>query len=198
VRIAVLVAILFLTGTVHAQESRMTMPEPNEAPLLTRLYLLNVEMRFDRDDKQEISNRYPFHLAVGFKKKSIAAVVEYSQFSEDSGNSSSSVTRTHREGVFWGRWHFKDFVGTEKDLSFYAAAGIGMFQDEVKTTLMGDSVTDTGEYKPLGALALGSEFTTLFKKHWGLVINGEMRALMASDFDPNINWSLLLGAGLQF
>ncbi|MNS90922.1 hypothetical protein D3C72_1249940 [compost metagenome] len=61
-----------------------------------------------------------------------------------------------------------------------------------------DEVTDNGGIKALGALAFGGEWVLLFKKNWGMVLNGELRALASSDFDPNPNWGGLIGLGLQF
>ena len=193
-------------GSAFAQ-SPVVVPEKNETrtrlvraekPLYTRLYLLNMDVRYDRDNDQQLSNRSPFHIAVGFKKSAYAAVVEYTQFSEESGNASTSVKRTHQEGVLWGRWHFSEFKGMTQQFSFYGAGGAGLYQEEVKTTFLGDEVTDQGDYKVLGAAAFGAEWVVLMGQKFGLVLNGELRLLAGSDFDPNPNFGGLIGLGIQF
>ena|GEM_PF-1628112 len=205
-KFSIIAFVLFVSSFSFAQ-SPTVVPEKNEtrtkllkaeSPLYTRLYLLNIDVRYDRDNDQQLSNRSPFHIAMGFKKSVYAAVVEYTNFSEESGNASSSVKRTHQEGVLWGRWHAVEFKGARHQFSFYGAGGLGLYQEEVTTTFLTDEVKDSGDFKMLGAAAIGGEWTILFGRKFGLVVNGELRLLAGSDFEPNPNFGGLVGLGLQF
>ncbi|WP_413943395.1 hypothetical protein [Bdellovibrio sp. HCB-162] len=193
-----IVAFTF-AGFANAQVSRAKMPSLNEDPNILKVFLLNPEMRFERGDSQELVDRKPLNFALALQMRKFSVLTEYARFEENTGNTTSSIDRTHTDLVVWGRYHF--FNGTNPnrsvDSTLYAGIGAGLYEEEIVTTLMGSSRTDKSNPKFMSGVSVGGEVALNVNKDFGFVGGLEGRALFASDFDPNPVWSAVLRLGFQ-
>ncbi|WP_415064070.1 hypothetical protein [Bdellovibrio sp.] len=164
-----------------------------------RAYLLNPEMRFERANSQEMMDRRPLNIALGYQKEKFSILAEYARFEEDTGNATSSLDRTHQDVVVWFRYHFLNRIDKQSlsTTTLFAGAGAGAYEEQVVTTLMGVSRTDKTPTKFMSGFVVGAEFSILMNPHFGFVFGAEGRGLLASDFDPNPVWSALLRLGIQ-
>ncbi|QDK39068.1 hypothetical protein [Bdellovibrio sp. NC01] len=206
-KLALLLALLISTqsyaqpaaGRAEAPPtSKLKMPSPPEAPVDLQVYPLGVEMRYERNENQEFETHNFMNFAFALKKKNLAALIEYSRYTQDSGNSTSGVNLTHQEMLLWGEWHFVQSEAPEGFMSIYGGLGLGAYNEEIKTTLMGASQTDDGGYKVISALKLGASAGYNLNHTWALVAALEGRALFASDFDPNPIPSGVLRVGFSY
>lgn len=165
---------------------------------ILRAYLLNPEIRYERNSAQELENRSPRNFSVGYQYTRWSALLEYAHYSETSGNATSSFERTHEELVAWFRYHGFAWTFAEgyNTLQLYGAVGAGAFQESLTTKFMTDSRKDTGRATFMSGLAIGGEFSRKVNQNILLVGAIEGRALMASDFDPNPMWSAVLRFGV--
>ncbi|KHD89115.1 MAG: hypothetical protein OM95_04610 [Bdellovibrio sp. ArHS] len=196
-RFLIFISLILSASLSWAQESRAKIAKlAPETPAFLSLYLLNSEMRYERANSQEIENVHPLSLSFGLQKKRLSLMGEYARYSEDTGNATSSIARTHQELLLWGRYHLVSKTQDEYSGSLYGGLGLGGYQEEVKTTLMGDSRTDKENLKMLSGLAVGAE-AAYQMQNFGFVAGLEGRALIASDFDPNPVWSIVLRFGFR-
>lgn len=197
-KVFVVLSLLFLSFSVHAQELRMKQPQPPPEPSQLHLYLLDVEMRYEKDAADEWVDRKPLNLGISYRAPRWSLLFEYSRFTEDSGNSTLSVDRTHEEMLLWGRWHLWNLKAQRTQISIYGAGGAGVYQETVKTGLSGSSETNTTGSKIMTGLAAGADMSYLFTRSFGVVAALEGRGLIASDFDPNPTWSAVVRTGILF
>ncbi len=193
-----LLSFLFLFASVsQAQVSRAKMPAPPPAPSYLNVYLLNPELRYERGNSQELEDRRPLNFALAYQAPKFTLLAEYARFTEETGNSTSGIDRTHQDLVLWLRYHaFNSEAGGAKFI-FYGAAGAGGYEEEVKTTLMGTSRTDKSSLQFMSGLGAGGEATMAVNKGFAFLAGLEGRALFASDFDPNPVWSAIVRLGIQ-
>lgn len=197
-RFLIFLALLISSSVSWAQESRARMPRvAPEVPSYLTLNLINPEMRYERANSQEIEDVKPLNFSFGYQKKRLSFLAEYARYSEDTGNSTSSIERTHQELLVWGRYHLVNKAQNELSGSLYGGVGLGGYQEEVKTTLMGDSRTDKENIKMMSGLSVGTEGAYQLQ-NFGFVAGIEGRALIASDFDPNPVWSVVIRLGVRF
>ncbi|WII73111.1 hypothetical protein QJS83_04395 [Bdellovibrio sp. 22V] len=196
-RISILIFSFLLSWSAQAQVSRLKVQPPPPFSAVN-LYLLNPELRYERDSSQELVNRRPLNFAFSFEYAKLNFMAEYARFTEETGNATSSIDRTHQDLVLWLRYSFMQRKLPEFSWKLFTGAGAGGYQEEVKTTLMGDSRTDKSDLKFMSGLVLGGEVAYSVNPRFGLLAGVEGRALLASDFDPNPIWSAVLRLGLQF
>ncbi|MFM6930022.1 MAG: hypothetical protein ACKOX6_16240 [Bdellovibrio sp.] len=197
-KVFVILSFLFLSLSVHAQELRMKQPQPAPEPHQLHFYLLDIEMRYEKDAADEWVDRKPMNFGIAYRAPRWSLLFEYAQFTEASGNSTLSIDRTHEEMLFWGRWHLWSMKAQRTQVSVYGAGGAGVYQENVKTALNGSSETNTTGYKVMTGLAAGADMSYLFTRSFGVVAALEGRGLIASEFDPNPTWSAVVRTGILF
>lgn len=192
-RFLILLCILFVPLFSSAQEK-------SARPTSLRVYLLNPELRFERNAEQEIAPKTPLNFALSVSRMRYSFLLEYSRLSENSGNQSSSIQRTHEEALLWFRYHYLNLKNRDGSVTthLYGGVGAGAYQETVDTTLLGDTRQDMGKQKFLSSLSLGAEISYALNQAWAAVMNAEGRALVASELDPNPQGSLLLRLGLAY
>ncbi len=188
---------LLCSITATAQESRLKTPQSNPESSL-QLYPVGMELRYERNNEQDFQTNTFWNYAFAYQRANLSALFEYSNYTESSGNSTTSIDHTHQELTLWGRWHF---LTTKKELlplqiSIYGGLGVGAYQDEVKTTFMGTSQNDKSGTKVLTGLSLGSDLRYSFTKDVGAIAAIEGRTLFSSDFDPNPTFSAVARLGI--
>ncbi|UXR64316.1 hypothetical protein EZJ49_14705 [Bdellovibrio bacteriovorus] len=191
-----LIAFLILTVSwgAGAQESRMKIKAEDPVSLLA-LYPLTYEMRYERGNSQDLESRQPVNFGLGYHRSRYSVLFEYSHFSDESGNGTSSVERKHQDLLMWGRYNL--VAGTDEHMRgiVYLGAGVGGYEEEVITTFMGSSRSDKTGMKVMGGAAAGLEL--FMTGHYGGVSAAlEGRALMGPDFDPNPVFGVALRLGL--
>ncbi|XGC80382.1 hypothetical protein ACES2L_13705 [Bdellovibrio bacteriovorus] len=188
--------LIFATSFSFAQTEKKKAVAPAKNSLV--LFLLNPELRYERSGSQEIEDRKPQNFSMAYYFQKYSVLLEYASFKEESGNATSSLSRTHVDTLLFGRYHFFKHSTAQMISTLYAGGGLGAFKEEVTTTLLGDSRTDTSDGKFMSALAIGTEFLLPINKSVGFVAAAEGRAMMGDGFDPNPIWSLLARMGIEF
>ncbi len=163
-----------------------------------QLYPVNSEVRYERSADQVLEARKPRTLAAGLRYGAFSGLFEISNFSEESGNATLRVERSLQSYLLWGRMHFFSREFTSVDLSIYAGAAGGTYQESVTTTLSGAQTKDAGAQTMAGGLSLGVDTSYRFYKSLALVTALEVRLLFGQDFDPNPQSSALWRLGVSF
>lgn len=188
--------LIFFGCSAGAQESRMKVPKAPEFSTVV-LYPVNVEVRYERGSSQDLEARQPVNFALGYLSQGYGIYAEYSAFSETTGNSTSSIDRTHREMTLWARYNFLRGRDNGMHGFMYVAGGLGGYEEEVTTNFMGASREDKAGMKLMGGAALGVEAVFMTKVGVGFSLGVEGRVLGGADFDPNPNMGGLLRLGLH-
>lgn len=184
----------------QAQEMRMQMPRAAQEPAKLNIYLLNPEMRFERGSSQDIVDRRPLNISLGVQFNKVSLLVEYVRFEEKSGNATTSIARQHQDVVAWMRYHLVRRSFDEANLKglLYAGVGAGVYEEEVKTTLMDSSRTDKGSAKFMSGLSGGGELALSVTQNFSLLGGAELRSLFSAEFEPNPIWSAVVHLGFQW
>lgn len=193
------VLFIFLISTSGFASSALASKRPTkDTEKSVRLYLLNSEMRYDRDNSQEISDRKPFSLSAGLQWNRWSLIAEYSKYTEQSGNASAAFDRTHQGLMAWGRYNAIVLKSPSIALmtQIYVGAGVGTYQEEVTTTLLGNNRDDKSNLKMMSGLCAGTEVSYGINKNFGVLIALEGRTHLASDFDPNPIFGAIVRTGV--
>lgn len=193
-----LIALLVFSISISAVAQTGKPVKPASPVSRWTLFLVNPELRYERSGSQEIVNRSPFNLGFAYQLGKYSLLTEFSKFKEESGNSTSSLERTHEDLSLWARYHFFKSGDKSSSTNVYISGGLGGFRETVTTTLMGASRTDTSETKLVSGLGIGGEFNYSFKKDIDLIAAAEARSLMGQGYDPNPMWSAVIRLGIQF
>ncbi len=170
-----------------------------EAPaekLELQVFPIGSEVRYEQNTSLEWVGRNSWNYALGLQKVAWSFLVEYSSFTENSGNATLSTERKFQEAVAWGQWHFLRSQTEQWGYSFFGGLGLGGYQEEVLTSLSGTVRNDSSGVKWMSGLALGAEVKVYLNKTFGFMGSLEGRALTAPDFDSNPTWSGVLRLGL--
>lgn len=187
-----LIGLLGYTHEARAQDANL----PRRAQISVGM-LLSPELRFQRGVSQEIENQtiYNWGLVIRYAEI-LSAVLEFAQFSEDSGNGSSSLELKQKELLAWGRWHFRGVKVDHTKISIFAGVGAGTYEREVKTTLLGDTRTDKSGQQRVAGLSLGADL--VLGEQYKFLMGVEGRSLFSSEFDPNPTLSLMVRTGVLY
>lgn len=187
-----LLGLLSYSSEVQAQADVQAVP--------TRIsfgILASPEMRFQRGTSQEIESKTIYNWGLVFRYAEIlSAVVEVAQFSEKSGNGTSSLELSQKEWMAWGRWHFLGLKVDQAKVSLFAGLGGGIYENEVKTTLLGDTRTDKAGPQRAAGVSFGGDL--VFGDRYKFLVGAEGRSLFSSDFDPNPMFSLMVRTGILY
>lgn len=180
----VLAGILFLSLSALAEGS-----QPRS--LYANIFLLNPEMRYERDSSQQMLDRRPLNFAAGARKGSSTFILEYATYSEFTGNTTLSIDRDHKEYVFW----WKENLMNLEFVDFFVSVGLGAYEEKVTTKLIGNSdAVDSSGMQVMGGTSAG-----LQSKIAGYVLlSVEGRLFAGKNFDPNPQASLLARLGVEF
>lgn len=189
------VLLFLMSVSAFAQESRMKLPAEKPVSLLAA-YPLNYELRYERGNSGDLEARQPQNFSIGYHRNSYSLLVEYANFTDTTGNSTSSIERRHQDMTVWGRYNALSGQDGGMRGVIYFGAGIGGYEEEVITRFMTDSRSDKTGMKVMGGLAAGLELFILSTSQFGVTVGMEGRALMGSDFDPNPTLGAVLRAGL--
>lgn len=198
-KMKIFLGLLIFLGAIQGHAQSVVKSAKTEKSDL-QFYLLNYEMRFERGNSQELENKNPQNFAIAYRFEKISVLLEYSQFAENSGNSTASIERKHQDMTTWFRHHF--FYSSYRRVAFslFGGVGAGAFREEVKTSLLGSSRTDQADAKFMSGLAVGGDLAARLSPQVTLLLGVEGRALLAAEFEPNPLWSMVVrsGIGIQF
>lgn len=175
-----------LLGTAIGQAA-----EVKSSPWRFDIFPLNLEMRYERDSSQQMIDRRPLNFAIGLRKSSSTILLEYSSFSESTGNTTLAIDRDHSEYLLWWKENLINF----ELLDFYVTVGAGGYEEKVSTQLAGaGAVTDSSGLQFVGGGSAGIQSMLA-----GMVlVNAEARLIAGKNFDPNPQASLLIRIGVEF
>ena len=186
--------ILFFSLASYAQKKAEVKTSLSSSSV--QAYVLSKELRYERDNSQEIVDRNPVNFSVGVEVNQVSLLLEYSSFEENTGNETANISRKHQDVSLWFRHHFYREKFAETKWSVFAGGGAGGFEEEVRTTLMGQSRTDKAAIKMFAGLVFGAVAAVEMKKNIEFLVGAEGRTLLASEYDPNPIWSAVLRMGL--
>ncbi|WP_413288943.1 hypothetical protein [Bdellovibrio sp. HCB337] len=180
-----MLAMLLSTAVSHAAEVK------SSSPWRFDIYPLNLELRYERDASQQLVDRRPLNFAVGVRRDSSTVLLEYSSFTEKTGNATLAIDREHTEYLVW----WKENLINMEVVDFYITAGAGAYQEEVTTSLSGSAnTTDSSGFQMMGGGSGGAQ--TMIADL--VLINIEARLMIGKNFDPNPQASLLVRLGVEF
>lgn len=162
------------------------------------LFPVNKEIRYEKNSNEEYIDRNPNNYQVAYFYNKFGMAFEFSQFAEETGNSTSSIYRKHEEIQFWGMYSFYQYLGSHSDLRFNVGMGAGLQQDDVDSTFNSVTRTDRGKQKVLTGLSMGTLYSVSFKEVWLISAAAEGKSLFSSEFNPNPLWILVLRLGIGF
>lgn len=165
---------------------------------LLLLFPANKEIRYEKDSNEEYTDRNPNNFQLAYFYKKFGMALEYSQFSEESGNSTSSIYRKHEEIQFWGNYSFYQYLNRSFDLRFHVGMGAGFQQDHVDSTFNSVTRSDLGKQKLLTGLSVGALYAVSLSDTWLVSAAAEGRSLFSSEYNPNPLWVLVLRLGIGF
>lgn len=197
-RFLVIAAALFSSLASYAQKK--TELKSSSVGHSYQAYVLSKELRYERENAQEIVDRNPLNFALALEVDQVSLLFEYSNFEEKTGNETANISRKHQDISAWFRHHFYQEKFVEAKWSVFAGGGVGGFEEEVKTTLMGQSRSDKAAIKMFAGLVFGAVVAAEIKKDIDFLVAAEGRALIAKEYDPNPIWSAVLrmGIGVRF
>lgn len=141
---------------------------------------------FERDaDGKSTDDRRPFAIRGGVRRGANDLLIEYSRYQVGEGEGVVSLTREHQEMLAW----FKRQYLRNQAIAPYLGIGAGFYVERVRTSLLNESSTDSGDPEFILAAILGARWAV--QKNFE--ISAEMRAAGASGLNPNP----LLGIGLS-
>lgn len=161
------------------------------------LYPYNFEMRYERADSQEMVNRNPHSFSVAYVQERSKFLFDYSSFSENTGNFTSSIDRKHYEYVMWYQYSWYQANTQKIAWGIYNGIGAGAYEDNIVTKFVSETRADRSGYKTVGALSMGFKSAFVINPKYAVVSSLEGRLFMASDFDPNPNFGAILRLGLN-
>lgn len=161
-------------------------------------YFLNKEMRFERNDQQEVADVKPASFAIGYRLDKISLSLQYSDYQEKTGNTVYSVERHHSDLMLWGNYYFFNHQPISSiQFQFFAGVGAGSYNETINTSFQGSGREDAAKPKFLSGINLGSQVFFKVTDNFKFVLNLEGRALMSADFDPNPMPSAIARLGIE-
>lgn len=184
-----LLTVLFLGLNAGASESRTAL---TKAARWHAVFLpFAGELRYERNGSQQIVDRQPRNLAIGAGRGASDFLFEYATFSENTGNATLSIERTHQEYSFW----WKENIINMEIMDCFVSGGVGGYEEKVTTRFAGvGSATDTSGLQGLVGASVGLQ-SLLFRY---VLLSLEGRFLAGRNFDPNPQGSILLRLGVEF
>lgn len=155
-----------------------------------QVYPLTMDTRFERGSSQGIEQRHSKDFSIGLKSSRYTFLIETSSYRVETGTAALGVARTHREFHIWGKGMLNQLNSTE----VYWAAGGGVYDEVVSTSLLGASETSQSQMNMMAGAAIGAE--TMFFRF--LIMNLETRILISKDFDPNPQPAVVWRLGVVF
>lgn len=148
------------------------------------------DLRFERDQEQQMANRSMFNLAGGFQMTPWIGFIEYAEFSEITGAGTLQVQRKVQSALGWAYWEATDL----DRLTPFIGAGAGGLRSTVETKFEGAVSESTGEWEPVLAGALGLR---LFSRSH-IWLSAEGRLYKSSKLDPDPMLGALFRFGFLF
>ena len=186
----ILLCSMGLSAFVQAAPKALGSHGLRQSEPLRYLITVNPELRYERQQNQQMTFRHPLNLSIGVRKEKFTYLLEFSQFKETSGNSVLSIDRSHAEYVGWFNYNVLPFG----IWNVFGAMGAGAYQESIRTTLNGSSISDTGELQLMGGVGAGIK--VLIEEHFLASLEG--RLLGGQNFDPNPQGSLVFRFGVEF
>ncbi len=170
-----------------------TMPLPElhkSTPVQWVISPFGVERRMEASTNPVLEPREPLNVALGLRLYRHLFSVEYSRFSESSGNETYHVERGFQDLLGWYRYSFYKNYGFRATVG----GGLGVYQEQVTTYFYGLKQDLGSGNKWTAATGLGAEYE-VFKY---MVLFLEARLISGQNLDPNPNPDALARLSIQF
>jgi hypothetical protein len=188
--------LLSISLTTKAESGFFT--EGTEVGSNLNFYFTGLLSRSERNANQEISGNDYNNVSLSYRLKNWSGLLENSNISESSGNFSSNMTRLHQEWVGWARYHFYNDNSDVYQSSLFAGVGLGVFQEEIKTNLLGTTRTDKTDNLFISGLSVGWDGSYFITMNWALAAVLEVRVFGSKEIDPNPAIDEAFRLGIQY
>ncbi len=187
-----------LSISLNAKADSGFFSEGNGVGSNLNFYFTGLFSRSERNAAQEISGNDYSNVSLSYRLKNWSGLLENSNISESSGNFSSNMTRLHQEWVGWARYHFYNEDADVYQCSLFAGIGLGTFQEEIKTNLLGTTRADKTDNLFISGLSLGWDGSYFFTMNWALAAALEVRVFGSKEIDPNPALDEAFRLGIQY
>jgi hypothetical protein len=152
---------------------------------------LGLGFRFEREESQGLKAQSTFRLAAGFEADEWNFEVQRDQFESKTSEGNTSVKREYEDFSGWVGYS----LYTENDLKMIGRAGLGFYQERVKTQVAG--FQDEGATNQEFFSGVGVELRWVPFQN-ALVLSGGGHFLYSQTYDPELQPDLFLRLGFLF
>jgi hypothetical protein len=172
--------------TVRGSSRQQVVAAPAPAPWIFTAYVFTPEFRYERSSDLDLGYVSYIGYGLGLRHQNFAVLLETTRTTTSSGNQALSIDREHRDWLLTGRYFFWNRVFGSGTVGFFAAGGVGFYNETVRTTLTGNVTQDNGNREVEAIAGLGTEATFApVLGDFGFTVGTEFRILASKNFDPN-------------
>lgn len=177
-----------------ASAVRSTLPRPQNKRLVestskwSSVMTLGMDLRAERDQEQSTLPRIWPSIALGLGWKPWMGLLEYSTFTESSGNATLNIERKVETLLLWGQWSVREENWV---IEPYFGLGLGGYRTSAELDLYGQRVGANSQWIEHAAGAMGLRWTSVSPVYASI----EGRVHMNRELDPNPTLSALLRIG---
>lgn len=149
---------------------------------------LGMDLRAERDQEQSTLPRAWPTMALGLGWKPWMGLLEYSTFTESSGNATLNVERKVETLLLWGQWSVREDAW---NIEPYFGLGLGGYRSSAELDLYGQRTGAGSQWIEHAAGAVGLRWTSISPVYASI----EGRVHMNRELDPNPTLSALFKLG---
>ena len=153
------------------------------------IFTLGQEVRSENNTSNEYVYRNLSNLDFGVGVNEYNVLIEKSDFSDSSGNSTLKVLRNYQAYAVWAQYQIDKFQWGVPFLT----VGIGTAQNKVDSDLLGIRTSNESDWRSLGGVGCG--FRAPVRWLW---VSAEARVIRAEGWDPSTSVYLLGRVGIRF
>lgn len=151
------------------------------------VFMLGYDVRFERNQEQEIRQRPLMNVAGGVEWSPWIGLIEYTSFKESTSDGSVSIDRQVETLYAWAYWQAPEF----NLITPFLGGGVGAMKTKVTTSLGGASDDDSSPWQSGLGASLGVRFWP--RSHLWLSAEGRVYKSPQADPDPMLGGLLRLG-----
>ncbi|MBX2994388.1 MAG: outer membrane beta-barrel protein [Bdellovibrionaceae bacterium] len=141
------------------------------------VFMLGYDVRFERNQEQEIRQRPMMNIAGGMEWSPWMGLLEYTSFKEATADGSVSIDRKVETLYAWAYWQPTEF----NLITPFLGGGVGAMKTQVTTNLGGASDEDSSPWQ----MGLGASLGVRFWPRSHLWLSAEGRVYKSQQLDPD-------------
>ena len=174
----------------YSQEAKFEKPYQETQDFFT---LIGFHQRFERgSDGAQMNVVTPASLTLGWEQRSWGLQLEVDRTLSNSGYGIISINQQEMDVL--GSVFLQSHQYLFQTLTPFAAVGVGMFQESVRTNYQGNLASDYSVWSSCASAEIGVKVD--FSRRWRLQL--EARVLASPDFNPNFIFEMPIRFGFVF